>query len=515
MLADDQTRDEVRSIREQFQRITSMVRRAFRHFGKGCILVIVGAALSVGVAMVRQRVYISETVILYRQLISTSYLSGDQTQVFSSQNVGRRLQEQLLARPRLEQVIEEFKLYPKIREKFGNIQAVDKMRKDVEFRIGAGDTFHISYRGYTPDIAKEVTAKLAESLIAQEQKGRRRAANATVDFLKTEEIQGKDELKQRELELAVFLAKHPEFAQEQVAGIGPQGTVGAAVRARDQLKRQYNPHVLALERQRARIKTLLTRGGKTGRVVRDEKLVKRLADAQGELAQAEERVRAAKSRGLTNLHPDVSRQTLRVGQIKRRIIELKKLVALSTKVEGGSTIDVDALKTRQRELDSAITKGKTRRTEAIKSTSAATQIVELETRWNLLRREVQEARGRTVQIENRVFRAQLESSAKLSGQASQLEIIDPAFKPTRPSGMGRTATVGAGLAVFSFLAAVMMLGLALLDDRLYDYLDIARLEIGDLLIEVPRLEKKQAKRLRTITKPPKKLKPPKSKKKGK
>jgi hypothetical protein len=80
--------------------------------------------------------------------------------------------------------------------------------------------------------------------------------------------------------------------------------------------------------------------------------------------------------------------------------------------------------------------------------------------------------------------------------------------------MGRTATVGAGLAVFGFLAAVMMLGLALLDDRLYDHLDIARLEIGDLLIEVPRLEKKQAKRLRAITKKPKQPKKPKKPKKS-
>jgi hypothetical protein len=55
-------------------------------------------------------------------------------------------------------------------------------------------------------------------------------------------------------------------------------------------------------------------------------------------------------------------------------------------------------------------------------------------------------------------------------------------------------TVAAGLAVAFFVAAVRMLGLAVVDDRLYNRLDVERIG-APLLIEIPKLSKKQARQV--------------------
>jgi capsular polysaccharide biosynthesis protein len=72
----------------------------------------------------------------------------------------------------------------------------------------------------------------------------------------------------------------------------------------------------------------------------------------------------------------------------------------------------------------------------------------------------------------------------MSGQAAQIVVIDPAFVPTQPIGMSskRMYVMGFLLALGLGLGLAMLC--ALLDDRVYDQVDVERLELAPVLIEV-------------------------------
>ena len=56
---------------------------------------------------------------------------------------------------------------------------------------------------------------------------------------------------------------------------------------------------------------------------------------------------------------------------------------------------------------------------------------------------------------------------KLAEQGGRLSVVDPAFKPMRPSGPGKTIFLLAGMVLFLGLGGALAIGLAIIDDRLY------------------------------------------------
>jgi capsular polysaccharide biosynthesis protein len=80
--------------------------------------------------------------------------------------------------------------------------------------------------------------------------------------------------------------------------------------------------------------------------------------------------------------------------------------------------------------------------------------------------------------------ASMTASTLMRRQAAQIVVIDPAFVPTQPIGMSskRMYVMGFLLALGFGLGLAMMC--ALLDDRVYDHVDVDRLELAPVLIEV-------------------------------
>jgi capsular polysaccharide biosynthesis protein len=65
-------------------------------------------------------------------------------------------------------------------------------------------------------------------------------------------------------------------------------------------------------------------------------------------------------------------------------------------------------------------------------------------------------------------------------------VLDPAPKPTKPI-KSRRRLVMLGLGASAVLGVLLMLVCGLLDDRLFDRVDIERLELAPLLVVVPKL----------------------------
>lgn len=496
-----------RTTRDRLDRLLTIVKRAARFVVPALILFLVGSAAGIGYAMVRKRIFKSETLILYREGIRSTDIVGGEYVGDRAHKLGLRLKEMVLSRTMLEQLIKDQNLYPGMVEERGLIDAVDEMRKHIAFRVQDGDIFGLSFEADNPKVAQQVTQRLADALLQENSKSSTEQAEVTKEFLDREKKRTETELKEKETALAQFLAKHPEFAKESSQGAGNQA--GTAIRAAQNKGSQHiaDPELASLEREAMRLQERLglpTGKKKSAEIAGDPLLVQAKNDADNEVRAAQKDVQE-KSAQYTDEHPDVraARARLKMAQDKLKrasdaltanISQLQQKTAAKEEDEG--TIDRGALENELHRINEEIAQHKARRQkEAAPATSGNNWVVALETDWTRLNREVVDARERFQSLQDKEFKAAMVENAATSGRTAQMDIIDPAFLPLHAAKPGRSTIVAIGIALSLVLSLILALALALVDDRLYDRVDVERMELLPLIGVVPRAaggRKKQA-----------------------
>ncbi|HEY0250222.1 MAG TPA: hypothetical protein VGC41_01805, partial [Kofleriaceae bacterium] len=238
--------------RDRLQRLVDTGRKAVRYWWLIAVFGVAGGLLSLGFALTKGKRFESWSVLFYQERIQSSIFSnGRQEEV--QRNLGDRFRELLLARGQLAQIVADPKLTP-----FPGMDpdlAVDKLRTAVRFEVRGGNNFRITYGDADPERAKNVTDKLTKLLQEKDEALRNDQAQMTVQFVTQQKEEASVELHKREQALVEFLAKHQEFAQDQVSA------EGAGIRAiRNTPKvpvNSGNPRLYALERQRQRIQARL------------------------------------------------------------------------------------------------------------------------------------------------------------------------------------------------------------------------------------------------------------------
>jgi uncharacterized protein involved in exopolysaccharide biosynthesis len=479
----------------ELRRLIAIIKRTLAHWRTSAIVVAIGLLVGVGVVVLRAPDYRSETVILYREGIHSSYLGEEAGTGMCT--LGVRLNEMLIARPRLEALIEEYGLYAKLKDRDGAVAAVDEFRKDIQFKSRATDTFWISFKGKDPETVQAVTARLADSLIEENSRLRIEQAKVQSEFITAARQQADDILKAKERELASFLAAHPEFALDQSAQSGA-GTQGASIRAAAQKGESVgDPALLALERQAPRIRSLLegdTPIPSLPSAEADPVLVSAMNQAQAEFDAAQRDLQEKQGK-FTAAHPDVIAAKNKAAKAQAALAQAKEAVAASKSAaqseisSGYESPDVKKEKLRNQlikieneiaERKKALAKGG----ETDEGNEVVNRVVALETEWARLSREVADSRERVDDLERKTFRAQLEASSAFGGYGAHIAVIDPAYRPTRPNPPGKSLIMILAFAVSTMLAMVIALVRALADDRIHDVNDLAR--VTNVLAVVPR-----------------------------
>ena len=295
----------------RFDLFASIAPRFLRGAWAGAIALAVGLAATAGAAISTTRLYRSEAVLVFERGVQAGIgQDGD-----SSRGVTGRLHEMLNSRQRLESLIKEMKLYKRVLDQRGLVEAVEEMRRRIKLSNREGYTYRVSYDGESRDLAKDVLTRLTTSVVEEDNKRRNQDAEEARRFLDAERKQADEDLKQKEKVLAEFLIKHPQLAAEAGAA-----TTGGLIRAadRDRLG-SSGGEVASLELQAAQLEESLAAAGAPrivgGRVVAgpsaDSPLVAAHARAQAEL-QAAQRDLADKQMHLTNEHPDVKQAVRRM-----------------------------------------------------------------------------------------------------------------------------------------------------------------------------------------------------------
>src|SRR5437868_5821757 len=100
----------VRSARDRLDRIFTIAWRATRFWPAASVVVLVGTICAIVFTFTRQRVYKSETLMLYREAVIDAPLeAGD-----AARKLALKLKEMVLSRTRLQQIVDEHHLYPEI-----------------------------------------------------------------------------------------------------------------------------------------------------------------------------------------------------------------------------------------------------------------------------------------------------------------------------------------------------------------------------------------------------------------
>lgn len=134
------------------------------------------------------------------------------------------ISQQVLSRPRLEDLINRFKLYPRLRRDGSLNAAVARMRRDIGFertqaeqQYGQKSTiaFTLSYQGWQPQTVAEVTNDLASLYLkANTEINQRQAAGTSAD-LKAQLDQITRKLEAQEAQINAFREQHMGALPEQ------------------------------------------------------------------------------------------------------------------------------------------------------------------------------------------------------------------------------------------------------------------------------------------------------------
>jgi hypothetical protein len=364
--------------------------------------------------------------------------------------------------------------------------AVEELRRHVEFKAPGGDTFSIAFEGSSPSETKRVTERLAQIVIEQDASLRKKQALVTRDFLELEKMGTESHLRDAEQALASFMAAHPRFALDATplaGGAAIRATMGGAPAPAN------GPNTMPfVPRPRAPSTTLPAAPGRTadpatlatGREIAEER-----GKAEAALGAAQARLADLQAR-FTPQYPDVRNAQAEVDRAKARLVAAAvaanqgpgdaRQAGGAASVGGGPSAGAGAARIPARTL---IPSGAL----PARSPEDEKNLVSLETEWVKLTRSVTEARQHQDHLEAALFKADMTANSEVGGHGVQVSVIDPAFLPERPVPPGRSTIVALILGAALALGVLGSLIGAALDDRIYDRRELTTL--APVLVSVP------------------------------
>ena len=345
--------------------------------------ILVPAALFMigGVILARflPKYYVANTLVLVEgQKVPSNYVESTVTS-----EVERRLQtiqEEVMSRSRLYEIIERFNLFPESREELSTDQLISRMRKNINIEIKHRDAFAIYYVGRDPKLVAQVANALTQQFINANLKIREEQARETANFMGEMLREQQEVLKKQEATLAAFLKAHPgELPEHTTRNIRLIEQLNIQIAAKQvELKNAEETRIM-LEQQITALEDLpptAIEGNATKKM-----LLERLTALEGQLSLLKV--------SHTELHP----------QIKAKKQEIENLKTLITQLSGrdqereAATKIVDVSKIGSQEEKAALINDLQRQLDEIASEIDALQEeqaqlqIQLETREDLLKRQ--------------------------------------------------------------------------------------------------------------------------------
>lgn len=415
---------------------------------------------------------------------------------------------QVLSRTNLEQLIEEFNLYPEARASQPLSDVVAHMKSSILVeperpRPGprgpeGPSAFHVKFTYTDPAIAAQVTQRLGTLFIDTNAKDRGALAGATDQFLSTKLAESRERLEVQERKLEAFRARHgaalPSQSQANMQAVQTtqmqvQATVESLARDRDRkmlLERLYN------EARNEPLPVTVpppapASGAPAGTVPVGASAQQRLDTLRAELAAAEMRLKPE--------HPDVVR-------LRRQIADLEPKAAAEQRARAAATPDSpvpvaattpeeaqrrERLRQMAAELESIDRQIRFKEAEEQRLRTVVSEyqrridaVPGLESEWSALTRDYETLREQYKDLLNKSEASKVAMDLEEQQIGERFRIVDPAGVPVRPISSARVQVNGAGF-VLGLLLGLGIAALLELRDRSFrseaDVLDVLSLPV--------------------------------------
>jgi polysaccharide chain length determinant protein (PEP-CTERM system associated) len=226
--------------------ISQILTNLYRRKGLIISVFIVVSLLAAYLASVLPKIYRSSTLIVVTpQRVPTSFIASTVTI-----DLNERMQsivQEILSRTKLEQIIQEFDLYPfKVTRRTwlgaagteGSIEVrVERLRRMINVQPRRNNVFELSFESENPEKARQVTSRLASLFIEQNLQVREQQAEGTTSFINAEAERLRKELEEQETVVNQYKAAHRYELPDQL---------DMNLRSLDQLRRELEANNLRL-----------------------------------------------------------------------------------------------------------------------------------------------------------------------------------------------------------------------------------------------------------------------------
>jgi succinoglycan biosynthesis transport protein ExoP len=427
----------------------------------------------------------SATLLVVQQQVPQRYVVPNSATDLTS--ALEAIKQEVLSRPRLLKMIDDFGLYPKQRQHLAPEDLMALMLKNIDIVPLARnpqqrdyDAFEIFYTTENAALAQQVTSTLTALFINENLRSREEQATNTTQFLRDQVEAKRKKLEEQEQRLREFKMQHMgELPEQQQGNLGIltgyqnqlQSTMAALNRARQQ--QVYLQSLLdSYTRQRTNAAPILVMPGGSQNVTRP---LTPLEAAQAELARLETQKSTLLTKGYTPQHPDMLKLQREiawaqdtVNKMRATAAPLKEAAATTPRVAGrnaadpaedlaiaqvksqleANRVEIENLTNDERQLKAVIGQYESR----LNRTPYAEQ------QQSSIARDTEALRQEYADLQKKEQESQLATNLEKRQGGQQFRLIDPASLPTVPSSPKRkklamiATALGLGLGIgFAFL----------------------------------------------------------------
>ena len=474
-------------------------------------LALVGGALVYGYSLFLPDMYAATTLVLVEDPgVPQGYVRSTVTVSMASRL--RTLEEQILSRTALEEIMLRFDLYADGAAAGPWESRLDAMRKHVVTEVSREDGFRVSFTHENPVTAMEVTNALADLFIQQNTAAKDRQVEDTTDLLGAQVEETRRELDRREHEIADLKTANMGKLPEQL-----QSNLGAVERLQTQLSANFSA-LTAARRDQSRLRNLVSmEGAIVTEISARERARQVLSTGAGEdleqrLAseptivrlEAVKLQREALLSQLTSKHPDVRLLEMTIAALQQRVLSGEKEIDLPVSVASGdSSAATGTGETLAQQVAAADLHVRilTRERDDLESQVALyeARIMEspgVEQTLNELQRGYDSLSKIYVDLLDRSMEAKLASDLERRNPSSWFRVVDPAIVPEMPASPYRVLYLAGGLIAGLGLGALGGLCRELLLQPMNSADEVERFAGIPVLSAIPEIDNPAARRRR-------------------
>jgi len=392
--------------------------------------------------------------------------------------------QQVVSPSRLKRIIDSLGLYPDIRKRDGDQEAMMVMTKAINVEqvtaMGANaPAFRISYKGRNPAQTAQVTNQLTAMFIEENLKTREEQSYGTSDFIDGELKKVEQQLEEKDKELDETRARYGQqvpdsgqFHLQEAAALGQQLRAAEEKIAQDQ-------------QQEADLKAL---AGTTAPTV-DLDLGASLSGGASQTEELQTKLNALRSRYGPN-HPDVRKMQAELDQVKANEADAPAPTA-TTAAPVPRKVHNPVIEAQLEQLDADIEKQKDRAAQlqsAMKQQLSSLQsLPEYREKIDMIQRDYDALQGRYRSLLEKKMTAETATSLESREKSERFVIIDSAQIPERPYSPNRPLLMLGGVLLGALVGLGVALGREVMDDSVRNEREAERILGAPVLTGVPEI----------------------------